>query len=184
MTKSSQANPLLDPGSYALRANLANKYNQVMDQLVTTTQDASFNGVNLPDGDDLPLVFNETGASALTIPAMGVGLPALGQRKLAPNTVAFTRNLVDSLLINLDSASHTLRSQAAAFGASLRIVQIRQDFSISLINALQTGAADLTLADSNAEAARSQALSTRQSIAVSALSLTNQSRQGVLRLLQ
>lgn len=115
---------------------------------------------------------------------MGVGLPALGLRKLAPNTDVFTRNLADTLLTNLDSASHTLRSQAAAYGANLQIVQIRQDFSKSLINVLQTGAANLTLADSNAEAANSQALSTRQSIAVSALSLANQSQQGVLRLLQ
>jgi flagellin-like hook-associated protein FlgL len=42
----------------------------------------------------------------------------------------------------------------------------------------------LTLADSNEEAANSQALSTRQSIAVSALSLANQSQQSVLQLLR
>ncbi|WP_349644076.1 flagellin, partial [Rhodopseudomonas palustris] len=39
-------------------------------------------------------------------------------------------------------------------------------------------------ADTNEEAANSQALSTRQSIAVSALSLANQSQQGVLQLLR
>jgi flagellin len=55
-----------------------------------------------------------------------------------------------------------------------------------MINVLQTGSANLTLADSNEEAANeeaanSQALSTRQSIAVSALecSLANQSQQSV-----
>ena len=54
-------------------------------------------------------------------------------------------------------------------------MQIRQDFSKNLINVLQTGSSNLTLADTNEEAANSQALSTRQSIAVSALSLANQS---------
>jgi hypothetical protein len=42
----------------------------------------------------------------------------------------------------------------------------------------------LTLADTNEEAANSQALSTRQSIAVSALALANQSQQSVLQLLR
>jgi hypothetical protein len=46
-------------------------------------------------------------------------------------------------------------------------VQIRQDFSKNLINVLQTGSTNLTIADTNEEAANSQALSTRQSIAVS-----------------
>ena len=63
-----------------------------------------------------------------------------------------------------------LRSEASSLGSNLSIVQIRQDFSKNLINVLQTGASNLTLADTNEEAANSQALSTRQSIAVSALS--------------
>ncbi len=62
-------------------------------------------------------------------------------------------------------------------------MQIRQDFSKSLINVLETGASNLTLAGSNEEAANSQALATRQSIAVSALALANLSQQGVLQLL-
>ena len=77
-----------------------------------------------------------------------------------------------------------LRSQASAFGSNLSIVQIRQDFSKNLINVLQNGSSNLTLADTNEEAANSQALSTRQSIAVSALALANQSQQSVLQLLR
>jgi hypothetical protein len=49
---------------------------------------------------------------------------------------------------------------------------------------LQTGSSSLTLADTNEEAANSQALSTRQSIAISALALANQSKQSVLQLLR
>ena len=88
------------------------------------------------------------------------------------------------MLTSLNTASTTLRSQASAFGANLSIVQIRQDFSKNLINVLQTGSSNLTLADTNEEAANSQALSTRQSIAVSALALANQSNQSVLQLLR
>ena len=84
----------------------------------------------------------------------------------------------------ISSASDKLRSQASALGSNLSIVQIRQDFNKNLINVLQTGSSNLTLADTNEEAANSQALSTRQSIAVSALALANQSQQSVLQLLR
>ena len=84
----------------------------------------------------------------------------------------------------VDSAATTLRSEASALGSNLSIVQIRQDFNKNLINVLQTGSSNLTLADSNEEAANSQALSTRQSIATSALALANQSQQAVLQLLR
>ena len=75
-------------------------------------------------------------------------------------------------------------SEASSLGSNLSIVQIRQDFSKNLINVLQTGSSNLTLADTNEEAANSQALSTRQSIAVSALALANQSQASVLQLLR
>ncbi|MFB6452483.1 flagellin, partial [Bradyrhizobium tunisiense] len=90
----------------------------------------------------------------------------------------------NKVLTNLNAASSTLRSEASALGSNLTIVQVRQDFNKNLINVLQTGSANLTLADTNVEAANSQALSTRQSIAVSALSLANQSQQSVLQLLR
>ncbi len=102
-----------------------------------------------------------------------------------PNAGAFKDNAaINDIVTALSGASSTLRSQASAFGSNLSIVQIRQDFSKNLINVLQTGSSNLTLADTNEEAANSQALSTRQSIAVSALALANQSQQSVLQLLR
>jgi flagellin-like hook-associated protein FlgL len=93
-------------------------------------------------------------------------------------------NSANKVLTSLDAASTTLRAESSALGSNLSIVQIRQDFNKNLINVLQTGASNLTLADTNVEAANSQALSTRQSIAVSALALANQSQASVLQLLR
>ena len=90
----------------------------------------------------------------------------------------------NKVIANLANAATSLRSEASALGSNLSIVQIRQDFSKNLIDVLQTGSSNLTLADTNEEAANSQALSTRQSIAVSALALANQSQQSVLQLLR
>jgi len=173
-----------DAVSQTARATLVTQYNQIITQLTTTAQDASFNGINLLDGNSLKMIFDETGKSTLTIAGVTFNPAGLGLASLAPG-VDFTDNvLTQKVLTALNNASLTLRTQASAFGANLSIVQIRQDFSKKIINVLQTGSANLTLADSNEEAANSQALSTRQSIAVSALALANQSQQSVLQLLR
>jgi flagellin len=173
-----------DPVSQTARATLVSQYNQIIQQLTTTAQDASFNGVNLLDGNSLKMIFDETGKSTLTIAGVTFNPGGLGLASLTAGT-DFTDNVhTQTVLTALNTASIMLRSQASAFGANLSIVQIRQDFSKKLITVLQTGSANLTLADANEEAANSQALSTRQSIATSALSLANQSQQSVLQLLR
>ena len=108
----------------------------------------------------------------------------LGLKSLTAGTDFLDTASANTVLTALNTASVTLRAQASAFGANLSIVQIRQDFNKNIINVLQTGSSNLTLADSNEEAANSQALSTRQSIATSALALANQSQQNVLQLLR
>jgi flagellin len=173
-----------DPVSQATRANLVSQYNQVIQQITTTAQDSSFNGINLLNGDSLKLVFDETGKSSSTITGVTFNPTGLGLSTLTAGTDFIDNNSTNNVLAALNTASVTLRAQASAFGANLSIVQIRQDFNKNIINVLQTGSSNLTLADANEEAANSQALSTRQSIATSALALANQSQQNVLQLLR
>ncbi|MGX9393838.1 flagellin N-terminal helical domain-containing protein [Nitrobacteraceae bacterium UC4446_H13] len=176
--------PVADANVQNTRSGLIAQYNQIIDQIKTTAQDSSFNGVNLLNGDQLKLVFNETGKSTLNIQGVTFDPAGLGLSKLAAGTDFLDNSNINKVLDSLNTASSTLRSQASAFGSNLSVVQIRQDFNKNLINVLQTGSSNLTLADTNEEAANSQALSTRQSIAVSALALANQSNQSVLQLLR
>jgi flagellin len=176
--------PVQDVNSQNTRANLVNQYNTVLDQIRTTAQDASFNGINLLNGDQLKLVFNESGKSTLSISGVTFDPAGLGLAALTKGTDFVDNASTNKVLSSLNNASSALRAQAAAFGSNLSVVQIRQDFNKNLINVLQTGSGNLTLADTNEEAANSQALSTRQSIAVSALALANQSQQSVLQLLR
>src|SRR4030081_719431 len=178
------ARPLADAASQTIRSNLVGQYNNIIQQITTTSQDASFNGINLLNGDDLKLTFNETGKSTLTIKGVTFSAAGLGLASLTSGTDFLDNASANKALTLLGTASTTLRTEASALGSNLSIVQIRQDFSKNLINVLQTGASNLTLADTNEGAANSQALSTRQSIAVSALSLANQAQQGVLQLLR
>jgi flagellin len=176
--------PLADVNSQVTRANLVSQYNNIIAQVTTTAQDASFNGINLLFGDDLKLTFNETGKSTLNISGVTYDAAGLGLAPLTAGTDFLDNSTANAVIAKVSAASDQLRSEASALGSNLSIVQIRQDFSKNLINVLQTGSANLTLADSNEEAANSQALSTRQSIAVSALALANQSQQSVLQLLR
>jgi flagellin-like hook-associated protein FlgL len=176
--------PVADPNSQATRANLVSQYNNLLAQINTTAQDSSFNGINLLNGDTLNLVFNETGRSTLNIQGVIFNAGGIGLSQLTQGTDFLDSNSANKVLSALNFASDTLRSEASALGSNLSIVQIRQDFNKNLVNVLQTGASNLVLADPNEEAANSQALSTRQSIAVSALALANQSQASVLQLLR
>jgi len=176
--------PVADPNAQATRAGLISQYNNILQQIDTTSQDSSFNGINLLEGDTLNLTFDETGKSTLAIQGVTFNTAGLGLSTLTVGTDFLDSSSANKTLASLSNVSTTLRSEASNLGSNLSIVQIRQDFSKNLINVLQTGASNLTLADTNEEAANSQALSTRQSIAVSALALANQSQQSVLQLLR
>ncbi|HVW92592.1 MAG TPA: DUF1522 domain-containing protein, partial [Devosia sp.] len=151
--------PVKNTDAQNARSSLVDQYNAIIDQITTTAQDASFNGVNLLNGDQLKLVFNETGTSSLNIKGVTDDPSGLGLSKLTNGSDFLDNAATNKVLATLNTASTTLRSQASTLGSNLSIVQIRQDFSNNLINVLQTGASNLTLADTNEEAANSQALS-------------------------
>ncbi len=160
------------------------QYNAVIQQITNTSLDSSFNGINLLNGDTLKLTFDETAKATLSITGVTYSAGGLGLNSLAAGTDFLDNASANNVLTALNTASTSLRTEASALGSNLSVVQIRQDFNKNLINVLQTGASNLTLADPNEEAANSQALSTRQSIAVSALALANQSQLSVLQLLR
>jgi flagellin len=82
----------------------------------------------------------------------------------------------------LNDAITSLRTQASTMAANLSVITTRQDWSQGMINNLQTGADNLTLADMNEEGANMLALQTRQQLGIQALSLASQANQSVMRL--
>lgn len=93
-----------------------------------------------------------------------------------------TDELINQALGELNNALSTLRSQASTFGTNLSVVETRQNFTKSLINALEEGAGKLTLADTNEQGANLLALQTRQQLSSTSLSFASQADQNVLRL--
>ena len=175
-------------GGIDTRRSLVQTFNFLRDQLDKFADDASFNGINLLRGDKLKLTFNETGTSTIEIQAKDEnGAPTavsnltLGIDAAAP-TAFDSDDDIDARLEVLVDALDALRVQASTFGSNLSIVENRQDFTKNMINTLETGAANLTLADTNEEAANLLALQTRQQLSSTALSMASQADQAVLRL--
>ena len=106
--------PVADPVSQATRASLVAQYNQILTQITTTAQDASFNGINLLNGDSLKLVFDETGKSTSTINGVTFNPAGLGLKALTAGTDFLDNSSTNTVLTALNTASTTLRSQASA----------------------------------------------------------------------
>lgn len=162
------------------RAKYAKQFDAVLDQINQLVQDTSYKGINLLNGDDLTVVFNETRTSTLELKGVTFNSTGLG---FTTSEAEWKDNAsIDKSLDQITKATSLLRAQASEFGQNLSTVQIREDFTENMINNLQTGADKLTLADMNEEAANMLALQTRQQLGVNSLSLASQASQSVLQL--
>jgi flagellin len=171
----------------SVRAGLADQFNELRDQLDKLADDASFNGINLLRGDKLAITFNETGTSSIDIQTKNGD--TINSSNLGVSTTLNKSDLdsdanIDEELGKLKSALNEVRSQASSFGSNLSIVENRQTFTNSMINTLEDGAGNLTLADMNTEAANLLALQTRQSLSQNSLSLASQADQSILQLIR
>ena len=79
-------------------------------------------------------------------------------------------------------ADRTENDQAKTLSSNLNIITTRDAFTQSMINVLSEGATKLTAADTNEEGANMLMLQVRQSLGTTALSLSAQAAQSVLRL--
>ena len=178
--------------STADRTKLGQQYDAILGQITNMAADASYKGINLLSGTgQLDVKFNENGSNSLTI--QGFDASATGLAISTSTTVGTgtgwadvadgTANITASLT-NLTDSLTTLRTQSQTLASNLNVVNIRADFTTGMINTLTTGADKLTAADMNEEGANMLMLQTRQSLSTTALSLSAQAAQSVLRLFQ
>ena len=174
----------------AVRSNLIDQYNDLRGKIDDLAKDASFNGINLLKGDRLSIQFNEKAGknqTKLDIQGSDVTSDNLGLVKAGNTTLAGQVNFqndsdLEKATQSLTGALSSLKSLSSTFGANLSVAQTRQDFTKDMADVLSTGSANLVNVDANSEAANLLALQTRQQLSQTALSLSNQSEQAVLRL--
>jgi len=161
---------------------LQNQYNIMLEQITALANDSGYKGKNLLTADTLSVQFEGTAAIldvvGSTATASGLLLTDATWAETVPT------NSIEADITKLDTALTSLRSQATSLSGNLSIITVRQDFSTNMINVLTEGSNKLTLADTNEEGANMLMLQTRQSLSTTALSLSAQAAQSVLRLFQ
>ncbi len=157
---------------------LGTRYAEILCQYDQLIKDGNYKGVNLLDGQNLTINFNEDRCSKIEIAGSKISTAELG---ISGSTLD-NLSAIEKSIEEIKNATDILRGLASAFGNYYSIVTTRQDFTESLINVLEEGADKLTLADMNQESANMLALQTSQQLAVNSLSLASQAAQEVLKL--
>jgi flagellin len=183
LTAATTTADVIDQDAVDKRNAFLKDYNEALKQIDSLAKDSSFNGVNLLNADDLEITFNEDGTSKLDVVGTTFDAAGLGLTELADGDFN-TKTSINDTLDTIDSVFSKLEQQSSKFGSQLQIVQTRQSFTKDMVGTLEDGSAALTSADTNAEAANLATLQTRQSLIVSALSISTSQEQNVLQLLR
>lgn len=174
------AEAALGSSSTVDRSSFAAQYDTIRTQIDTLASDSNYRGTNLLTGGTLTVNFNENGTASLTVNGItgtNSGLSIGSAQSNWSGTSSIT-----AAQTGLASAETSLRNASKSLAANLNIITTRQTFTDSMINTLQTGSDNLTLADMNQEGANMLMLQTRQSLGTTALSMSSQAAQSVLRL--
>jgi flagellin-like hook-associated protein FlgL len=158
---------------------------QITSQITTLASDSIYRGTNLLTNGTLTIEFSsKTGDANLAVAGFSADAVTLGVTSDIGWGVAGATGIgmATQAMSNMDTALTTLRSKSSTLASNLSVVTARQDFTNSAINTLQQGSDGLTLADMNNEGANMLMLQTRQSLGTTALSLSSQAAQSILRL--
>ena len=181
----------------------------LQNQLKTTINSASFNGVNLLDQQDssitkqsivssvsgtgtafsvntIDIQYTDTALTTSGHPGGGI-LDATGTQ--SGQTIltfsisqATTSGQLSNLSKDLDAALLKVETASAKLGATQTNIDLQTVFTKSLSDSITTGVGSLVDADMNQASTRLNALQTQQSLGIQALSVANQNSQIILKL--
>ncbi|MBU1666326.1 MAG: flagellin, partial [Gammaproteobacteria bacterium] len=184
-------------GGFTGASGLTGQYNRLVEQLNNLVTDSSYKGTNFLTSGSVTLTVNlnenattkivmsgfNSGASGLAI--SGGGASTL---TVAGTTGNITAQDLDSatelnaIEATLNTAIATLQTKASELASNLSTLTARQTFITDMVNTLTVGATKLTEADTNEEGANLLSLQTKQSLGTTALSISSQAEQSILRL--
>jgi flagellin-like hook-associated protein FlgL len=179
------AQSALSTSDTTVQSKLAAQYDTIRTQIDQMSSDSGYQGLNLLAATNgaattLTVNFNENATSTLTVVGFIGNSAGLSLTGAGGNWQATSSITADSA--KMDSAITSLRTSTQTLAANLNIITTRQGFTDSMINTLQTGSDNLTLADMNQEGANMLMLQTRQSLGTTSLSMSSQAAQSVLKL--
>ena len=177
-------------------SGLTGQYNRLVEQLNNLVTDSSYKGTNFLTSGSVTLTvnFNEnattkivmsgfnSGASGLAISGGGSSLTVAGTTGNITSGDLSTASSLDAAEATLNSAMATLQTKSSELSANLSSLSARQSFIDEMTNTLLVGATKLTEADTNEEGANLLSLQTKNTLGTTALSISNQAQQAILRL--
>jgi flagellin len=179
------AQSALSTSDTTVKSKLAAQYDTIRSQIDNVSSDSGYRGLNLLSKvNTLTVTFNENASSTLNVigflaNSTGLSLTSAGG---AGKSNWQSNSSITADAAKMDTAISTLRTNTQTLAANLNIITTRQGFTDNMINTLQTGADNLTLADMNQEGANMLMLQTRQSLGTTSLSMSSQAAQSVLKL--
>ncbi len=165
------------------RAAMETDFDSLRDQITSTIENASFNGVDLLDGTttSLQALANADGTAHLTVTGQDMSLG--GTIVTVGTTASFaSASSASALLSSIDTSITNVSAALAQLGTSSTAVGNQITFIGKLQDSLNQGIGNMVDADMAQESAKLQALQTKQSLGVQALSIANQSPQIALSL--
>jgi flagellin len=175
-------------------SGLTGQYNRLVTQLNNLVVDSSYKGTNFlsSSGATLNVNLNENSTTSIVLSgfnagAAGLGISGGGALAVTAGSTGsitsadLTTNL-DNIESTLNTAIATLQTRASELAANLNTLTTRQNFITDSVNNLTVGATKLTEADTTEEGANLLSLQTKQSLGTTALSISNQAQQSILRL--
>jgi len=191
------------------RAKIQSDITQIQQQMKSTADAATFNGVNwlsttastpatvdlvssysrvksAPTTGSISLtvstysLFTATSSGILDTQASGVSVANLDITSLTDSSADQTT--LDGYIAQVTKAINSVASAAADLGAVKNRISTNTDFVKSLMDSIDRGIGQLVDADMNQESTRLAALQVQQQLGVQALSIANNSSQSILSL--
>jgi flagellin-like hook-associated protein FlgL len=166
------------------RSSYSTTFSTLLNQISMVASDSGYRGTNLLTAGSQTVEFGQRTNNA-TLQINGFDATTTGlttQSATAEAWSASGSSAINSSSSELESALSFLRAKSSTLSSNLSVVTTRQDFTNNMINTLQIGSDNLTLADTNEEGANMLMLQTRQNLGITSLSMASQSAQAVLRL--
>lgn len=210
ITYASATATVQDQTAIDTRKQAADFFRQTLLGLASSVQDAYLPGfANILTGGTMSVALNDTNTATQNVSIGGaidftktgggttVGLGAFnfgmnatsGNNAYTDTGSATTMNFLSSTSLQnaiaaLDNMATTIGQFQKSLAASNVAMSSRLDYNKTVVMTLNSGATNLTAADSNMEAANLAALQNRQSFAVNNMSITKQQEQSLIQLLR
>lgn len=179
------------------RQALQEDFNRLRDQIVTMAKNATFNGVNLIDGNAAPpsrpaaltALVSVDASLKIEVPRQNLQLADAGTApaadaiiQMAQDSTFTTAEEAATLVARLDASIRNVSDALTVMGEGFNAMERQNSFVSKLGDTVEVGIGNMVDADMAREAARLTALQVKQQLGTQVLSIANQQPQAILSL--